>query len=65
MPKFKAKTTVKKRVSKITKTGILLRNKISARHLVRRKSKRAKQNRMSKQSIKSNDIKKFKQLLGL
>lgn len=65
MPKFKAKTTVKKRVSKITKNGILLRNKISARHLVRRKSKRAKQNRMSKQSIKSNDIKKFKQLLGL
>lgn len=65
MPKFKAKTTVKKRVSKITKTGILLRNKISARHLVRRKSKRAKQNRMSKQSIKPNDIKKFKQLLGL
>lgn len=65
MPKFKAKTTVKKRVSKITKTGILLRNKVSARHLVRRKSKRARQNRMSKQSIKSNDIKKFKQLLGL
>lgn len=65
MPKFKAKTTVKKRISKITKSGILLRNKISARHLVRRKSKRAKQNRMSKQSIKTNDIKKIKQLLGL
>ncbi|PIP51162.1 50S ribosomal protein L35 [Candidatus Berkelbacteria bacterium CG_4_8_14_3_um_filter_33_6] len=65
MPKFKAKTTVKKRISKITKSGRLLRNKMSVRHLVRHKSKRAKQNRMSKQPIKLADIKKIKQLLGI
>jgi len=65
MPKFKPKSTVKKRISKITKSGKLLRNKMSVRHLVRRKSKRAKQNRMTKQNIKTTDIKKIKQMLGI
>lgn len=57
MPKIKTKKSASKRIAKITKTGKVLRRKITSQHLSRRKSKRTKRESGDKVPLHQSDLK--------
>ncbi len=61
--KLKTNKSTKKRITAVTKRGILMRSKMSAQHLCPGKSKRTKQNRMKNTPIEKNDLKRIKKLI--
>ena len=62
MPKIKTKKSVSKRISKITKSGKVMRRKITSQHLCRRKSKRTRKESGDKKLLHKSDL-KFNQLI--
>ncbi len=63
MPKIKTVKTAAKRISRITKNGKIMRLQMSAQHLARRKSKRAKQNANNQVIVNQSDAKNIKKLV--
>lgn len=63
MPKLKTVKSASKRIAKITKSGKILRFKISAQHLARKKSKRTKKEAKKKLAISKADLRKIKRLI--
>ena len=63
MPKIKTVKSAQKRIVKVTSNGKLLRLTMSSQHLARKKSKRARQNALSKNVISKADTKKIKRLI--
>jgi large subunit ribosomal protein L35 len=63
MPKIKTVKSAAKRISKITKNGKIMRLEMSAQHLARRKSKRAKAKANNQAVVHSTDSKKMKRLV--
>jgi large subunit ribosomal protein L35 len=63
MPKIKTVKTASKRISRITKNGKIMRMTMSAQHLARRKSKRAKQNALNQVVVHKTDAKQLKRLV--
>ncbi|OGD56399.1 hypothetical protein A2V71_04675 [Candidatus Berkelbacteria bacterium RBG_13_40_8] len=61
--KQKTVKSAKKRVVKVTKSGKLLRRKISAQHLAAGKSKRTLRASNKKTAIASSDVKKMKRMI--
>lgn len=61
--KLKTNKSAKKRIVSVSKSGILMRNKMSAQHLTTGKSKRAKNNTDRKTAIHPADLKKMKQMV--
>lgn len=53
MLKIKTKKSVSKRIVKITKKGKVMRRRITAQHLARRKSKRTRKNAGKKTTVNS------------
>lgn len=51
MPKIKTSKSASKRIIKITSQGQLVRLTMSAQHLARRKSKRARQNAINQHAV--------------
>ena len=63
MPKLKTHKATAKRV-KVTGTGKLMRKKVGASHLRRRKAKRVKRLFSKKVPVSNRDVKRIKRLLG-
>lgn len=61
--KLKTNKSTRKRISSVSKNGILMRNKMSAQHLVPGKSKRAKKTTDRKQAVSDSDAKRIKKLI--
>ena len=61
--KLKTLKTARKRITNITKNGILMRRKLSTQHLTTGKSKRALQGSTKKVAIHKADAKKIKKLI--
>ncbi len=55
MPKIKTKKSASKRISKITKSGKIVRRKITSQHLARRKSKRTRKTSGDKRLLNKSD----------
>lgn len=63
MPKIKTVKSAAKRIKKITKNGKIIRLEMSAQHLARRKSKRAKAKANNPTSVHATDAKRIKSLV--
>lgn len=63
MPKIKTVKSAAKRIARITKNGKVMRLGMSAQHLARRKSKRARKNAYNQSPIKEVDVKKIRRLV--
>jgi large subunit ribosomal protein L35 len=61
--KLKTSKTAVKRIARITKTGKLLRRKMSAQHLVRNKSQRVRKDARRKLLVAKSDLKKIRFLI--
>lgn len=61
--KLKTNKSAKKRIVSVSKSGILMRNKMSAQHLTTGKSKRSLKNTDKKVAVDKTDLKKLKKLL--
>jgi len=63
MPKLKTVKSARKRISKITKNGKILRLTMASQHLARRKSKRARKNALNNTPFNKSDVKKIQKLV--
>jgi len=63
MKKIKTTKSAQKRIKKVTKNGLLIRRKITAQHLARRKSKRTKKTAGQNRRISISDRKIINQIL--
>lgn len=61
--KLKTNKSAKKRIVSVSKSGIFMRNKMSAQHLTTGKSKRSLKNTDKKVAVDKTDLKKLKKLL--
>jgi len=61
--KLKTVKSAKKRIVKITKTGKILRRKLSAQHLSAGKSKRTRSNADKTVALKKADVSNIKKLV--
>lgn len=61
--KLKTNKSISKRVASVSKSGILMRNKMSAQHLCPGKSKRSKMNRNKKVAFSNEDTKRIRKLI--
>jgi ribosomal protein L35 len=57
MPKIKTRKSASKRIAKITKGGKVIRRKITAQHLARKKSKRTRKTAGDKIALDTTDRK--------
>jgi len=62
MPKIKTRKSASKRLVKVTATGKLIRRKMLAQHLVRRKSRRTTKTSGQNQEFKKTQTNKIKKL---
>lgn len=63
MPKLKTSSSAKKRIVKVTAKGKLLRRRLVAQHLARKKSKRTKQKSGRSRGFFKGDLKKIRRLV--
>ncbi len=63
MPKLKTSKTAVKRIKKITRSGNVLRRKMSAQHRMHGKNKKIKQRSKQARTLNSGDYRKIKKLI--
>lgn len=61
--KLKTVKTARKRITKITKSGKIMRRKLSAQHLVMGKSKRTRRSNQKTQPVSKANVKNIKKLV--
>jgi len=61
--KLKTNKSTAKRIVSVSKSGTLMRNKMSAQHLCPGKSKRAKKTTDRKEAVNSTDVKRIHKLI--
>lgn len=61
--KLKTVKTARKRIARVTKSGKILRRRMSAQHLVRNKSRRVRKNAGQKLAVTKSDIERMRHLI--
>lgn len=62
MPKIKTRKSASKRLARVTASGKLMRRKITAQHLVKRKTKRTIKGSGRSEEVVASEVKRLKKL---